>query len=435
MTGSRIPLRSRKCMHCCRGLTLVETVIAMVIVSVMMVAALNTVGAARMGEKTVNESRQARILAQDLLNEILAQAYADASDTPTNFGPTPAEAATGNRSLFNDVNDYNRYEDTVGLSNKAGTSLGYDSSWSREVALKTMSPATATPSGTTDLGLMKVTVTVLKNDVERASVAAMRSSGLPATEMCTLPDGSTHNLAPAHCTALGGSSAGPGSDAWMSPDANNTGIGLVAHWKLDEQIGFTASDSKGNHHGTYINGPLSTTGVVGKARWFDGVNDYVSIPNAAEFQVTESLTIAAWVRGEAWPTSSSGDNGWTSIILRKGDLNRNNWQLSVYQGKVVLHLNEDDDEGVSGNTVLALNMWYHVAAAWDGKDIRIYVNGVLNNTPRARKGPLPTDSRPVYLGGRTGTSDILKGRLDDVRFYNRALSATEITTLYNGGEP
>ncbi len=75
--------------------------------------------------------------------------------------------------------------------------------------------------------------------------------------------------------------------------------------------------------------------------------------------------------------------------------------------------------------------WYHVAATWDGVKGRVYLNGVLDNTPVARAAPIGTDTRAVYLGGRSGGTDITNGTVDDVRFYNRCLTAAEIAELAN----
>lgn len=409
-----------------RGLTLVECVMASLIVGVALVAAVRAVSASRMGERRLADAKAAQTLAHDLLNEITAQRYAGPSDTASVFGRTADENATGNRSRFDDVNDYINWTEAPPKA-KDGTALAsYDNTWRREVALSMVSPTDPNASSATDQGLAKITVTVKRNNVTLASVSTLRSAGLAATEACKLPSGTWCNLVPAHNLALGGTSSGPGTNIWTLPES-----GTVAHWKLDETSGTAAADSAGSNHGTLVNGPTRVTGKCGKALRFDGYNDYVSISNSACFQVTRALTIAAWVKGETWPNNTS----WANVVLRKGDANPNNWQLAIWQGKVALYLDANDDVGVTGTTTLATNTWYHVAGTWDGSTVRIYVNGVLNNTPVSRTAAISTDTRPVYLGGRSGSTDILKGTLDDVRFYNKALSAAEITTLYNGGDP
>ena len=71
-----------------------------------------------------------------------------------------------------------------------------------------------------------------------------------------------------------------------------------------------------------------------------------------------------------------------------------------------MRLDGNDGFNVHGNTLLQTGQWYHVVGTWDGSNIRIYVDGVLDNTPTARAAPIGTDTRPVYLGGRSGAGSI-----------------------------
>lgn len=204
--------------------------------------------------------------------------------------------------------------------------------------------------------------------------------------------------------------------------------GLVGHWKLDETSGTSAADSTLNlNDGTYTGGvtlnaagPYSGSGAV--AAQFDGNDDYVSIPDDATLKPTSALSITGWVRGNNWNTGS-----FVNIILRKGEGNPNNYQLAIADGQVALYLDENDNQGTRSSTTLNTDQWYHVAATWDGTQVKIYVDGTLETT-QSRTGTISTDTRLVYLGGRNGT-DLFDGRLDDVRLYNRALSPEEITAM------
>lgn len=92
-----------------RAFTLVETVVALFVASVMLVAALNSVGAARATDYKIAERNRALGLAQALMGEILQQAYADPAYGPGSLG-VGADEVTGNRSLFDDVDDYDGWQ-------------------------------------------------------------------------------------------------------------------------------------------------------------------------------------------------------------------------------------------------------------------------------------------------------------------------------------
>jgi hypothetical protein len=200
----------------------------------------------------------------------------------------------------------------------------------------------------------------------------------------------------------------------------------VGHWTLDETSGTTAADSTLDlNHGTYTGGvTLNQSGAYGGAiaADFDGNNDYVSIPDDSTLKPTSALSITGWVRGDAWGSGTEVD-----IVLRKGEGNPNNYQLAIADGQAALYLDDSDGGGIRSTTTLDTDEWYHIAATWDGSNVRVYVNGTLETTA-ARTGTIGTDTRTLYLGGRGG-ADLFDGRLDDVRLYNRALSIEEIAAM------
>jgi hypothetical protein len=77
---------------------------------------------------------------------------------------------------------------------------------------------------------------------------------------------------------------------------------------------------------------------------------------------------------------------------------------------------------------LVTNNWYYVAGTYDGAYARLYINGNFNNQA-AGTGSISTSALPLTIGGGSGIN--FNGLLDDVRIYNRALSAAEIQALYN----
>jgi hypothetical protein len=208
--------------------------------------------------------------------------------------------------------------------------------------------------------------------------------------------------------------------------ANN----LVGWWQFD---GDTQDYSGLGNDGTAIGNPTFVAGTVGSgALNFNGTDDYVSVPNSSSLQLTSALTIAGWIKADSWDSGNDVDP-----IARKGEGNPNNYQLAVVDGRATLYLDggEADDDGFVGNTPLNTGQWYHIAATWDGLTVRIYVDGVIDNDPSDSRGnPIGTDTRPFYMGGRSG-ADLFDGALDDIRIYNRALSDTQAWDLFSGIDP
>jgi hypothetical protein len=96
-----------------------------------------------------------------------------------------------------------------------------------------------------------------------------------------------------------------------------------------------------------------------------------------------------------------------------------------------MHLNETDGTtaGTFGTTTLLTGKWYHVAATWDGTTSLVYLDGYADSSPRTVSGTLPLDTRSLYMGGRIDGTDLVTGKLDDVRLYNYALTAAEVFNL------
>jgi hypothetical protein len=202
-------------------------------------------------------------------------------------------------------------------------------------------------------------------------------------------------------------------------------FGLIGRWKLNETSGTTAIDATPFGRDATLTGAASWSSDCGGMGVFnfDGASNYFTVANTTDFQPTGMISMSAWVKGNVWKDSSGGD---VDAILRKGDATPNNYSLAIASGKVMLLLDDSDTVGIRGNTVLNPGQWYHVAATWDGTTAKIYVNGVLDNSPgTAKAAPISTDTRPLYIGGRPGT-DYFDGMIRDARIYNRPLTATEL---------
>ena len=198
--------------------------------------------------------------------------------------------------------------------------------------------------------------------------------------------------------------------------------GLVAAYSFDEASGATIFDSSANgNHGTISGATRNTSGQYGAALDFDGSNDSVTVPDSSSLDLTSGMTVEAWVR----PLTTSG---WRTVVLkeRPGDVvyalyssNNDNGRPSGrarVNGSNVL---------VNGTSRLTTSVWTHLAATFDGSNLRLYVNGALVGT-RSASGTILTTTNPLRIGGSSALGRWFRGRIDEVRVYNRALSASEI---------
>ncbi len=154
---------------------------------------------------------------------------------------------------------------------------------------------------------------------------------------------------------------------------------------------------------------------------------YVSAGNAAKYNVMEGLTISAWIYIDTLLTGEG------AIVSKWDNSVGDEYLFGVYSNnKLALALQGKTYESTMlGRTVLPDTTWIHVAMTWaKGGLTNIYVNGVVD-TASILVDSLVNTTTLFNIGGQgTGLTRYFQGNIDDVRFYNRALSGTEITTLY-----
>jgi len=199
---------------------------------------------------------------------------------------------------------------------------------------------------------------------------------------------------------------------------------LVGWWKFDETEGSNASDSSSSGNtGSLVGNPQwrSSAGKVGGALEFDGSSDYVQIENESSFDITNQITVSAWVNISSVPTL------WTAIVT-KGD---SAWRLSTEEADRRFHFAVSNNTWVNGQRSVEANEWHHVLGVYDGEQIRMYVDGKLD-VSRPWNDRIGSNDYPVYIGENAETTGrYWDGLIDDVRIYNYALSKGEITALYD----
>ena len=202
-----------------------------------------------------------------------------------------------------------------------------------------------------------------------------------------------------------------------------TVIGLVAAYTFEEGSGTTVTDVSGmGNHGTISGATWTTSGRYGKALSFDGVNDWVTIPAAASLNLTTGMTLEAWVRPGATLTN------WRAVMVKEGS-----GYALYYLYASSSYANRPAGGGfigggyreLSGGTTLVARTWTHLAMTYDGTTQRLYVNGV-QVASRPQSGATAVSPGPLRMGGDSLWGDYFQGRLDEVRIYNRALTASHI---------
>jgi hypothetical protein len=215
------------------------------------------------------------------------------------------------------------------------------------------------------------------------------------------------------------------SNSSPPPPPPNTTAGLVGAYGFDAGSGTVAADqSATNNHGSIVGAQWAAAGRYGSALRFDGSNDVVNVPDVAALDLTTGMTLEAWVN----PAVSSD---WRTVILKEINAglayalysNHNAPTPAGYAHIVGTSISD----GTGGGGTLPLNTWTHVATTFDGSTLRLFVNGTQVSS-RAVSGSMIQSTNPLRIGGNAVWGEYFSGLIDEVRIYNRALTASEIET-------
>ena len=229
---------------------------------------------------------------------------------------------------------------------------------------------------------------------------------------------------------------------FVSLHAQNSTKGLVLYLPLDGN----ATDYSPYENNGVIHGATATVdrfGRPGRAMQFDG-NSTIVIPGTKELDLTNNKTLSCWI----YIPSTETQLWYPTIIFKAEPIKSNSYslQLTDYFG-----YNSDQHKldffYSSGNVNYQTHtqelytdfkdQWIHVAGTYDtiSGDSKIYFNGILSDSVHFGKIISNSSNSDLYIGGTDPTTyrsdeTFFKGKIDEVRIYNRALQATEISRLY-----
>lgn len=175
--------------------------------------------------------------------------------------------------------------------------------------------------------------------------------------------------------------------------------------------------------------------IIGeKALYFDGKDSYVQIPPSSSLSLKGNLlTVEAWIK---WNVDPKTADQWANTIYKS---QKSDWvpqyQLQHNQGNTKFEFSitttNYTNRYVWSTTTPEKDKWYHVVGTYDGANIRIYVNGVLEGT-KSCTGNFVSNPTPLYFGSRGIYNDRnFNGNIDEVSIYSRSLTSEEILASYN----
>ncbi len=218
------------------------------------------------------------------------------------------------------------------------------------------------------------------------------------------------------------------STPYIGAHAKDDETGLVGEWRLNGN----ADDSSGQGNDGTITGANSTfEGRVGQAYSFDGVDDGILLTDDTSLMPTNFITIESWIK------LSKDDQTSKIVSHRDGAINKYFLMLidNGANSYLRLNINGNDCNADDAPELLIADGWHYAVGSYDGTDSKIYLDGIEVETCSLTT-TISTSDNVITIGCRDSTSsntcdsEYFNGTIDEVRIYNRSLSAKEIGEHY-----
>jgi hypothetical protein len=244
-------------------------------------------------------------------------------------------------------------------------------------------------------------------------------------------------------------------------DPDGDDVNLVYDWRISSKsiaevnipfdiiISDSSNEIRRVHNYTGFKNNISNTDAAKLPKWneegrrggaalFDGKNDYMRVSKAEknENRNFKTFSVEAWVKHDGW-----GEE-WASILSKP--YYKSSWEtpwavfkLSRYADKDNLNFQITTGGKQSHNIKTKHNLrseeWTHIVGTYDGKKLKVYVNGTLDNEETVNRPLADNPETDIYIGKSTGAGGVsqhYKGLLDEIRVLNIAISANQVKQRY-----
>jgi len=207
----------------------------------------------------------------------------------------------------------------------------------------------------------------------------------------------------------------------------------VALWHFNDESGTTTEDeSLNNNDGRLINMEDSdwVIGRFGTALHFDGTNEYVNVSDHPSLRITDYLTMELWFKTDA-------RQSYKFLLERENTAGTYLWGLYMKSNSTIIQVYIRDSIGnvqvASTGGIWNDSQWHHFVGTFDGRYIRLYVDGNLKNTRDwSSTHIIASDPGSTYIGAWPGNNQYFNGTIDEVRILNRVLSGDEVKANFLG---
>ena len=204
---------------------------------------------------------------------------------------------------------------------------------------------------------------------------------------------------------------------------------LKAWYKLDNTEVFN-SPTIGSAN-WYVNNNANSTAYNSALKFVNSENDSVDVADSSSLKIQEQITICAWVNLDNF-------TDFTNIIDKQWDGADRSYVFRVYGRRPQFLLGNASGSAwttANSSSTLDYNEWYFLAAVYDGSEMKIYINGTPDGTPVSKTDNISPNNSALSIGNASLYTHGWNGMLSNVMLFNTGLSQSDITTLYNNGNP